>query len=70
MVNAVPSFEDDPKVAVEQLKAQGFQSGDFVLGFSASGTAKFVTSIVGYAVQCEGRAGLVSCNSVPKASRV
>lgn len=64
LANALARFEDDPARAVKQLSKQGYIDGDLVIGFSASGSAKFVQSAVNHAAKSDPKNGLfVCCNN-------
>lgn len=68
LANALARYEDNTLKAEAQLDAQGFKPGDSVIGFSASGTAKFVQTCVNRAATTDPKKGIfVCCN---KASAV
>ncbi|MCS6834807.1 MAG: N-acetylmuramic acid 6-phosphate etherase [Anaerolineae bacterium] len=62
MFSAVEGAEDDPELAVTDLKAIGFSADDVLVGIAASGKTPYVLGGIAYARQLGARTVGLACN--------
>ncbi len=62
MFSAAEGEEDDPKQSIKDLSDAGLQSGDVVVGISASGSAAYVIAALNYAREIGATAVSISNN--------
>ncbi|MBQ8649561.1 MAG: N-acetylmuramic acid 6-phosphate etherase [Clostridia bacterium] len=62
MFNAAENAEDNPSIAVEDLKAKNLSKKDIVIGISASGSAAYVISGIEYAKRINAKTVSVTNN--------
>lgn len=60
--NAVENAEDDPNLAINDLKEHNFKAGDILVGIAASGRTPYVIGGLNYAKNLGCKTASISCN--------
>lgn len=63
--NSIEGVEDQPEAAIADLRLFGLNSGDVVIGISASGAAQYVKSAIEYGNSINAKTVYLICNAKP-----
>ncbi len=65
LIRSIEGAEDQPDVAVSDLKRHGVQAGDFIIGIASSGATPFVVSSLKYGMSVGAKTAYIICNPKP-----
>ena len=63
--NSIEGVEDQPEAAISDLRLFGLNSGDVIIGISASGAAQYVKSAIEYGNSINAKTVYLICNAKP-----